>query len=96
MSPVTDDDVLSIAPRVKVRWDEARATWLALVPEGVVVLNDSAAEVLRACDGARTVGALIESLSVEHPEAPRDTLADDVRSVLERMLSRRLLTRAKT
>lgn len=93
MSPITDDDVLSLAPRVRVRWDDARAAWLALVPEGVVVLNDSAAEVIRACDGARTVGAVIDLLSAEHPEAPREALCDDVRGVLERMLSRRLITR---
>jgi len=33
-----------------------------LYPEGMVQLNESAAEILKRCDGERTVAAIVEEL----------------------------------
>lgn len=93
MSTVGDGDVFALARRVRLRFIAARSGWFVLVPEGVVALNDSAAEVLEACDGNRTVGAVIDSLAREHPEVDRETLTEGIRSVLERMAARRFVVK---
>lgn len=87
-----DDATPKLVRRVRLRWDAARGTHALLYPEGLLVLNPSAAEVLAYCDGAHTVRAIVDALSREHPEAPAEVLADDVREVLLRIRDRGFLT----
>lgn len=61
---------------------------LALLPEGVVVLNDTAAAVLALCDGVSNIGSIVERLGVEY-EGVR---AEDVAELLDRLSRRRVVT----
>lgn len=66
---------------VKLRYDEARGTWVLLAPERVLVPDDIACDVLRRLDGATTLGAVIDALARDY-EAPRDLVARDVAALL--------------
>ena len=72
-----------LAPHVSLRWQPARGEWVLTMPEAVVVLNDTAADVLALCDGVRDVKAITRALGEEYEgvEATdvHDLLADLVR-----------------
>ncbi len=53
-----------LAPHARFRWDEVRRQHEIVFPEGVLVVNESAAAIVRLCDG-RTTDELIEALKEE-------------------------------
>jgi pyrroloquinoline quinone biosynthesis protein D len=46
----------------RLQWEPAQAAHVLLYPEGMVKLNASASEILKRCDGARTVGEIVADL----------------------------------
>jgi pyrroloquinoline quinone biosynthesis protein D len=46
----------------RMQWEEAQSNYVLLYPEGMVQLNRSAAEILKRCDGARDVPAIVADL----------------------------------
>lgn len=71
---------LSLVSGYRFQFEEAQQSHVLLYPEGMVKLNDSAAEIIKLCDGTRTVAEIIESLEARFPGVD---LADDVRALLE-------------
>ncbi|NCF29324.1 MAG: pyrroloquinoline quinone biosynthesis peptide chaperone PqqD [Gammaproteobacteria bacterium] len=67
--------VPSVAKPFRFQWEEAQECFVLLYPEGMVKLNPAAGEILKRCDGERTVGEIISEL--EEQFAVPD-LADDV------------------
>jgi pyrroloquinoline quinone biosynthesis protein D len=65
-----------------MRHDSVRGCDLLLLPEGVVTLNESAAAVLRLCDGSRSARRITDELQRRFDE-PR--LPGDVARFLDRM-----------
>jgi len=53
---------LALVTRFRLQWEEAQDAWVLLYPEGMVKLNQSAGEILRRCDGERTLAAVIADL----------------------------------
>lgn len=51
-----------VSKRFRLQWEEAQQAWVLLYPEGMVKLNQSAGEILRRCDGARSVGEVVADL----------------------------------
>ena len=51
-----------IARLYRLQWEEAQNAHVLLFPEGMVKLNQSAGEILRRCDGSRSVADLIADL----------------------------------
>jgi pyrroloquinoline quinone biosynthesis protein D len=51
-----------VSKRFRLQWEEAQQSWVLLYPEGMVKLNQSAGEILKRCDGSRTVESLIGEL----------------------------------
>ena len=49
----------SVARPFRFQWEEAQECFVLLYPEGMVKLNDSAAEILKRCQTACSVGDLI-------------------------------------
>ncbi|MFO0649490.1 MAG: pyrroloquinoline quinone biosynthesis peptide chaperone PqqD [Polyangiales bacterium] len=78
----------SLARRARLRWDPTRGCHALLYPEGVLVLNPEAAEVIERIDGARSVEHIVDALCEAHPEAPRETLSADVTELLEQLVAR--------
>jgi pyrroloquinoline quinone biosynthesis protein D len=65
--------------RFRMQYEPAQQAHVLLYPEGMVRLNQSAAEILKRCDGSATVDQIIEQL-----EAAFNTtgLRDDVLGLL--------------
>ncbi len=51
-----------LSRRMRLQYEPAQTRWVLLYPEGMVQLNDSAAEILRRCDGSKPVTAIIDEL----------------------------------
>ena len=49
----------SIGRGFRLQWEPAQQAHVLLYPEGMVKLNGSAGEILKRCDGARTVGEIV-------------------------------------
>jgi pyrroloquinoline quinone biosynthesis protein D len=63
-TPGTFDDTLH--PKLKklfrLQWEPAQEAHVLLYPEGMVKLNQSAAQILLRCDGTRDVPTLVADL----------------------------------
>ncbi len=46
----------------RFQWEPAQQAHVLLYPEGMVKLNQSAGEILKRCDGARTVPQIVADL----------------------------------
>ena len=51
-----------IGRHFRLQWEEVQQAWVLLYPEGMVKLNGSAGEILKRCDGERTVDEIIAEL----------------------------------
>lgn len=63
---------------IKLRHDAGRGRWLILAPERVFEPDDIAVEILKQCDGAKTVTAIAEVLAKEYNAPVADILADTI------------------
>lgn len=75
----------------RLLYDEVREEHVLLVPEGVVKLNPTAAEVLELCDGERSLEDIVAVLSARYRGVD---LRDDVRGLVDGMAQRGLLVDA--
>jgi pyrroloquinoline quinone biosynthesis protein D len=55
-----------LLPHASLRWNDARGEWLLMLPESVVVLNETAAAVLSLCDGQRSLPAIVAALAADY------------------------------
>lgn len=74
------NDRIEIAPAFHFRWEESQGAYVLLYPEGVVKLNESAAEILKRCTGDHSVTQIIADLERQFPGVD---LAASVRGFLE-------------
>lgn len=78
MEAILTDSVPKLAPKARLKYDKVRDKHLLLLPEKVVVLNETAASILALCDGFQTLHTLAESLrsslraSLDAPDAIKD------------------------
>jgi coenzyme PQQ biosynthesis protein PqqD len=83
-----------LVPRARLRDDPRRGCTVLLSSEEVYVLNDSAAAVLRLCDGARDVGDVVCALVATTAPDRHDVVAGDVLGFLRALAERGLLADA--
>ena len=84
-----------ILPRhAKLRFDETRQVWVILAPERVLAPDEIAVEVLKLCDGARSVADVVELLAAKYA-APREAIATDVVAMLQDLADKGFLTEAR-
>jgi pyrroloquinoline quinone biosynthesis protein D len=62
MTPISPTTRLCIAKGFRLQWEEVQNAHVLLYPEGMVKLNTSAGEILRRCDGARTLAEIVADL----------------------------------
>jgi pyrroloquinoline quinone biosynthesis protein D len=72
---------------ILLRYDQVRERHVLMYPEGVLVLNETAAAIVRHCDGAATIAQITTALA-ECYRGVRDT---DVLEVLARLVDRRMI-----
>jgi pyrroloquinoline quinone biosynthesis protein D len=77
-----------LAPKTRLRWDGRERRYLLLYPERGLALSDTAAEILKLCDGAHPVEAIVDELVKTRANTPRETIAADVATFLGEMRKR--------
>ena len=75
----------------RLRYDEVREEHVLLIPEGVVQLNPTAAEVLELCDGERSLDDIVGALSERYEGAD---LRGDVLELVDALTQRGLVVDA--
>jgi pyrroloquinoline quinone biosynthesis protein D len=71
----------SVCPRVgsgfRLQWEPAQSAHVLLYPEGMVKLNGSAGEIMKRCDGQRSVADIVADLeqAFQTQGLQRDVLA---------------------
>ena len=80
----------ALAAKVRLQVDTARGESVLLYPEGILVLNATAEEIVRRCDGRTTVDDVIRALANEY-EASEETLRQDVLETLADLRARNLI-----
>jgi len=72
-----------IMPRhVKMRHDAGRGRWIILAPERLFDPDDIAVEVLKLCDGERSVKEIVTAMAKEY-NAPEDEIRGDIITMLQ-------------
>jgi pyrroloquinoline quinone biosynthesis protein D len=77
---INPDQTIKFSPMHRLQWEEAQHKNVILYPEGMVELNQSSAEILKLCDGTRTLGQIVSDLEQIFATAG---LADDITAFLE-------------
>jgi coenzyme PQQ biosynthesis protein PqqD len=72
----------SLAKRARLHTDPVNGNPVLLHQETVVVLNQTGFEILRLCDGTRTVSEIIQALENQYPAA-QPILSREVSDYLE-------------
>ena len=75
---------------VRLKRDEARGRWTLLAPERIFEIDDTAAAVLRLCDGERDLNAIVGELAGRY-SAPRAAIEKDVVAMLADLKAKRVL-----
>ena len=75
----------ALARHVRLHFDAARDRHVLLSPETVAVLNPTSADILRLCDGRRTVTEIVAELGERYDRV----VDDEVRAFLARMAAKR-------
>ena len=75
---------------VKLREDKARGRWVVMAPERMFVPDETALEVLKLVDGARSVDAIVDELAARFA-APRDEIFGDVAEMLRDLMDKGVL-----
>ena len=78
---------------VRLREDAARGRWVVLAPERAFVPDGVALEVLKLVDGARSVGAIAETLAARF-DAPREVIEADITEMLRDLAERGVVAAA--
>jgi len=79
-----------LAPGVRLHFDKTRDAWVLLGPERVIATEGPASEILRRCDGTRTIAQIVDELVVIY-NADRAEIAGDVSDMLAELVAKRML-----
>ena len=83
MDDITDFPKLS--KLFRLQWEAAQDAYVLLYPEGMVKLNQSAAEILKRCDGSNAVATIVAELERTFEVSDLD---DEVQSFLKEAYER--------
>jgi len=79
-----------LAPGVRLHFDATRNAWVLLGPERIIETEGPASEILRRCDGSRTVAQIVDELAAVYT-ADRAEIAGDVTDMLAELVAKRML-----
>lgn len=79
---VTEASIPTLPRGTRLRFDDSRQRWVLLVPERVLAPDDIAIEVLKLCDGKKSVGVIADELAAKYV-APRGEILRDIIEMLQ-------------
>ncbi len=80
-----------LAGKARLRYDRQSERFMLLYPERGLVLNQTAADVLRLCTGEHTVEAIVDRLVEKYVSQPREEVERQVTEFLRTMADRGLV-----
>lgn len=90
MSAIDQQQCVSLAPGVRLQTDPATGDDVLLYPEGILILNETAREIVTRCDGKTPIAEIIAALAAEY-ESPAAELEGDVADCLDDLRRRKLI-----
>ena len=91
---VSEASVPTLPRGARLRHDDSRGRWVLLVPERVLAPDDIAIEILKLCDGKRSVGTIADELAAKYT-APRQEILLDVIAMLQDLAESGFLVEAE-
>jgi pyrroloquinoline quinone biosynthesis protein D len=88
--PETIPERPRLAPGVRLHFDTTRGAWVLLGPERVIETEGPASEILRRCDGSRTISQIVDELAALYT-ADRAEIEGDVNDMLVELVTKRML-----
>jgi pyrroloquinoline quinone biosynthesis protein D len=76
---------------VRLQFNALRGRWVVLAPERVFWPDDVTVDILKLCDGERSIADISGLLAIEYT-APRDVIEADVLEFIQSWTDIRLLT----
>lgn len=67
-------------PLFRLQYEQAQRCYVLLYPEGMVKLNQSAAEILKQVNGVDSINMIHQNLATQFPEA--GDILDDIKEFL--------------
>ncbi len=86
---ISASQVVAIAKPYRLQFEEAQESWVLLYPEGMVKLNGPAGEILKRCDGIKSIETVVGELEAAFEQTG---LQQDVISFCEIALQNRWIT----
>jgi pyrroloquinoline quinone biosynthesis protein D len=86
----TPDVKPSLPKHIKMRHDAGRGRWILLAPERVFEPDDTAVEILKLCDGARTVNDIAAQLAKDY-NAPVAEIQGDIVQMVQDLADKGVL-----
>jgi pyrroloquinoline quinone biosynthesis protein D len=80
-----------LARKARLRYDRLADRYVLLTPERGFLLNQTAGDILRLCDGTRRIGMIAAMLHEAYPQTPRHALHAQIQAFLESLALRGLL-----
>jgi pyrroloquinoline quinone biosynthesis protein D len=88
---VATEASIPVFPRhVRLTFDEARGKWVVLAPEKVLWPDDVSVDILKRCDGKRSICEIVNELA-EVYSGDRETITSDVTEFIQEWLDNLLL-----
>lgn len=85
------DFVPKLAKKARLRFDRHSKRYMIVYPERGLVLNESAAAIVKMCDGTWTVGKIVHCLVRDSEPSSADRIIEDVHELLESLAKKGLL-----
>jgi pyrroloquinoline quinone biosynthesis protein D len=76
---------------IKLRHDAARDRWIVQAPERVFSPDPIAVEVLKLCDGGRTLAEIADALAQRY-SAPMEEILADITAMLQELADKGVVT----
>lgn len=80
-----------LAPKVRLRLDQKTHHFLLLFPERGVLLNPTAGEIIKRCNGRNTVTTIIDHLMQTYEGQPRQVIETETLNLLQQFHARGLI-----
>jgi coenzyme PQQ biosynthesis protein PqqD len=91
MTNISDSWQPRLSPKARLRWDDVEKRHMLVFPEAALLLNETAAAILKLCDGERTTVQIVDTLAQQFTGTERTLIAAEVAELLTRLQTRGLL-----
>lgn len=83
-----------LVPRARLQTDPVSGESLLLYPNGILVLDETAQEIVTRCDGHTTLASILSAIAEEY-DGTQEELKEDVVEYLDQLMRRNLLVIAR-